>query len=78
LLINPGVLVRFELSRPLATLAHRARHEDGAAVVLVVPSHADDLAPAINDRMPVPIESGGQRLRLPESWLSNLDRAPEV
>jgi serine/threonine protein kinase len=76
LLIHPGVLARFDLSGALARLSERAQREEGAAVVLVVPSHEGTAAPSINGHLPVPTEAGGQRLRLPETWLRNAHRAP--
>ena len=75
LLVHPGVLARFELRDPLYALSTRAQNEEGAAVVLVVPSHADGLAPSINNLLPVPTVAGSQRLRMPESWLKNAHRA---
>ena len=75
LLVHPGALARYHLGSEIRQLAHRAQHEDGAAVVLVVPSHADGLAPSINGRLPVPTENEGQRLLLPRSWLENRHRA---
>ena len=75
LLINPGIFARFGLQQTLVQLVRRSQHEDGAAVVLVIPSHADGLAPTINNQLAVPTEAGGQRLRMPESWLANEHRA---
>jgi hypothetical protein len=71
LLIHPGVLARFRLQDALYSLSHRAQNEEGAAVVLLIPSHADGLAPNINNQLPVPTVAGSQRLRLPKSWLEN-------
>lgn len=76
LLVHPGVLARFDLRDALFELAERAQNEEGAAVVLLVPSHDDGLAPSINHQLPVPTVAGGQRLRLPESWIENKHRAP--
>ena len=75
LLVHPGVLARYGLSKALNKLAERAQHKDGAAVVLVVPSHADGRSPSINNQIPVPTEGAGQRLFMPESWLRNEHRA---
>ena len=75
LLIHPGALARFDLAEPLYELSRRAQHEEGAAVVLLVPSYDDGLAPSINNQLPVPTEDAGQRLRMPEAWLSNAHRA---
>jgi hypothetical protein len=46
-------------------------------VLLVVPSHADGLAPSINGRLPVPAPLPGQRLLMPEPWLANAHRAAD-
>ena len=71
LLVHPGALARFGLSDALYALSQRAQNEEGAAVVLLIPSHTDGLAPNINNQLPVPTVAGGQRLRMPESWLRN-------
>jgi serine/threonine protein kinase len=78
LLVHPGVLARFDLDRVLLTLSEHAERGDGEAVVLLVPSHKDGLAPSINNHLPVPTESGGQRLWMPTSWLANAHRAAEA
>ncbi len=75
--MHPGVLARYGLAGEIQELASRAEHEDGA-VVLLVPSHADGLAPSINNRLAVPTESEGQRLVMPRSWLENKHRAAEM
>ena len=75
LLVQPGVLARFGLSDTVNRLSRSAQHDDGAAIVLMVPSHDDGLAPSINNQLPVPTESEGQRLRMPEAWLRNVHAA---
>ena len=77
LLVWPGALARYELSAALSRLVERAERGDTGAVVLVVPSHADGLAPSINGRLPVPAPLPGQRLQMPEPWLANAHRAAE-
>jgi hypothetical protein len=76
-LVWPGALARYGLSGPLARLVEQAERGDTGAVLLVVPSHADGLAPSINGRLPVPAPLPGQRLQLPEPWLANAHRAAE-
>ena len=78
LLVWPGAFARYGLSGALARLVDRAERGDTHAVLLVVPSHADGLAPSINGRLPVPAPLPGQRLVLPESWLANAHRAAEI
>jgi len=77
-LVWPGSLARYGLSGALARLVDQAERGASGAVLLVVPSHADGLAPSINGRLPVPAPLPGQRLRLPEPWLANAHRAAEV
>jgi hypothetical protein len=75
LLVWPGALARYGLSTALSRLVEQAERGDSSAVLLVVPSHADGLAPSINGRLPVPAPLPGQRLQMPEPWLANAHRA---
>lgn len=75
LLTHPGVFARFGLSTLLDRLVQRAELEDGRAVLLLVASHADGLAPSINGVLPVPAPLPSQRLSLPDEWLANEHRA---
>ena len=75
LLVHPGALARYDLADALNTLTQQAQRGKGTAVVLVVPSHADGLAPSINNLLPVRTETAAERLRMPESWLRNEHRA---
>ena len=77
-LVWPGTLARYGLSGALSRLVDRAERGDTGAVLLVVPSHADGLAPSINGRLPVPAPLPGQRLQMPEPWLENAHRAAET
>lgn len=74
LLVWPGALARYDLSTQLARLVDVAG-KDAPPVLLVVPSHADGLAPSINGRLPVPAPLPGQRLVMPDAWLGNAHRA---
>ena len=76
LLVHPGAFERYGLADPISRLSLRAQAEEGAGIVLLVPSHRDDPFPSINGRLPVPTETAGQRLRMPESWLRGAHRAP--
>jgi len=78
LLVHPGALARYDLSGPLQALVERAQSEDGAAILLVVPTYDDGAAPSINGEMPVPAPLPGQRLRVPVSWLRNEHRAAQT
>lgn len=75
LLVHPGIFARYDLSLELQDLVERAEHEEGAAVLLLVPSYDDGAPPSINGRLPVPVHQAGQRLRVPRSWLRNEHRA---
>lgn len=78
LLVWPGALARYELKGTLQAVVQRAQQADTPAVLLVVPSHANGLAPNINGRLPVPVPLPAQRLVMPEEWLRNLHRAAEM
>jgi serine/threonine protein kinase len=78
LLAWPGTFARYGLSGALARLVERAERGDTHAVILVVPSHADGLAPSINGRLPVPAPLPGQRLILPDAWLRNAHGEAEL
>ncbi|MFO7564502.1 MAG: protein kinase [Enhygromyxa sp.] len=77
-LVWPGALARYGLSSALSRLVEEAESGDTGAVLLVVPSHADGLAPSINGRLPVPAPLPGQRLQMPEPWIGNAHRAAEA
>ncbi len=76
-LVWPGLLARYGLSKALSRLVEQAERGETQALLLVVPSYADGLAPSINDRLPVPAPLPGQRLEMPEPWLENAHRAGE-
>lgn len=75
LLVHPGALAHYGLDQELQELIERAESEDGAAVLLLVPSYDDGALPSINGTMAVPAPLPGQRLRVPGSWLRNEHRA---
>lgn len=77
-LVWPGAVARYGLSSALSRLVEQAERGDTGAVLLVVPSHADGLAPSINGCLPVPAPLPGQRLQMPEPWLANAHRAAEA
>ena len=78
LLVRPGALARYGLAETITALSLRAQSEEGAGIVLLLPSHDDGRAPSINGTLPVPTETAGQRLRLPESWMRGEHRAPAL
>ncbi|MDX9723754.1 MAG: protein kinase, partial [Myxococcota bacterium] len=78
LLLWPGALARYGLASALSRLVEEAERGDTGAVLLVLPSHADGLAPSINGRLPVPAPLPVQRLQLPEPWLAKAHRAAET
>ena len=74
----PGSLARYQLAKILKHLVDRADKGDTGAVLLVVPSHADGLAPSINGRLTVPAPLPSQRLLMPEPWIANAHRGAEA
>lgn len=74
----PGALARYGLSSALMRIVDGAERGDAPAILLVVPSHADGTAPAINGRLPVPASLPSQRLSMPDAWLANAHKAAEV
>jgi serine/threonine protein kinase len=78
ILVWPGAMARYRLSSALGRLVEQAERGDTSAILLVVPSHADGLAPSINGRLPIPAPLPGQRLQMPEPWLANAHRAAEA
>lgn len=75
LLAWPGAFARYGLAGALSRLVEQAERGDTPAVVLIVPSHADGLAPSINGRLTVPAPLPSQRLVMPDAWLANEHRA---
>lgn len=74
-LVAPGSFGRYALAPQLQLLIERAEHEEGAAVLLLVPSYDTGRPPTINNTLPVPAPLPGQRLKVPKSWLTNAHRA---
>ncbi|KYG01943.1 hypothetical protein BE21_55535 [Sorangium cellulosum] len=71
----PGALARYGLAGALQRIVDGAERGDAPAILLVVPSHADGIAPSINGRLPVPAPLPSQRLVMPDAWLANAHRA---
>lgn len=78
LLVWPGALARYGLAGALSRLVAGAEHGDAPAILLVVPSHHDGVAPSINGLLPVPAPLPSQRLVMPGAWLANAHRAAET
>jgi serine/threonine protein kinase len=78
LLAWPGALARYSLAGALTRIVEGAERGDTPAVLLVVPSHADGMAPSINGRLPVPAPLPSQRLVMPDAWLANAHKAAEI
>ncbi len=81
-LTDPGLLARFGLLRFLKQLVEHARQDDAPAVFLVVPSAEDAgggvrIAHSVGD-LAVPLTSPAQHLRVPTSWLKNLDKGRRI
>jgi serine/threonine protein kinase len=75
LLTQPGVLARYQLAAPLHTLLQATQRDDGPGVFLIVPAYSDNSPTPVIDAptgsLPVPLSSPGQRLRIPDAWISN-------
>ena len=75
LLAWPGAFARYELAGALSRIVDGAERGNAPAILLVVPAHADGMAPNINGRLPVPVPLPSQRLVMPDAWLANAHRA---
>lgn len=77
-LTDPGLLARYGLGDFLKKLVVRSRADDTPAVFLIVPA-ADEAGGGVRivhpvGDLPIPLTSPAQHLRVPETWLENLDR----
>jgi serine/threonine protein kinase len=77
LLTEPGILARYGLDDVVESLVERSRGDDAPPVILINPT--DDSAKhaeidAATQRLPVPLLSAAQRLRVPRSWIDNEHR----
>jgi serine/threonine protein kinase len=75
LVVNPGLLARYDRLNLLAQLAQDVGRTDGIhGLWLLVPANDQSPLPVLN-RKPIPITNAAQHARLTEAWLSNRHRA---
>jgi hypothetical protein len=77
-LTEPGLLARYGLQGFLKRLVEHARQDDAPAVFVIVPATEDAgggvrIAHPLGD-LPIPITSPAQHLKVPTTWIRNLDR----
>lgn len=75
LLVQPGLLARYQLTDFVSALVAAAKKDEAAAILLLVPSHDTGAAPLINGRLAVPDLLVGQTLWVPREWLGNKHNA---
>jgi hypothetical protein len=79
LLLQPGLLARYQLEDFLRTLVERTTRNDGASVLLVVPCHDEGGTPEIrttSGSLPIAGILPGQRAWIPRAWIENRHAAP--
>jgi hypothetical protein len=75
LLINPGLLARFQLADFLRTMAGSTRQRGCAAIFLLVPAHDGAGVPLINGERTIPKVGPPQELWVPPEWIKERRRA---
>jgi serine/threonine protein kinase len=75
LLVQPGLLARYQLADFVSALVTAAKADEAAAILLLVPAHDTGSAPLINGRLAVPDLLAGQTLWVPREWLGNKHNA---
>ena len=75
LVVNPGLLARYDRMNLLAQLASDVGRTDGIhGLWVLVPANDQSPLPFLNNK-PIPITNAAQHARLTEAWLSNKHRA---
>jgi hypothetical protein len=75
LVINPGLLARYDRLNLLAEAAQDVGRTDGIhGLWILVPANDQSPLPLLNQK-PIPITNAAQHARLTEAWLSNRHRA---
>jgi serine/threonine protein kinase len=75
LLVNPGLLARYDRLNLLATLAVDVGRRDGIhGLWVLVPVNGTSPLPILNDK-PIPLINPAQHARLTEAWITNRHRA---
>ncbi len=75
LLVQPGLLARYQLTDFVSALVSAAKSDEAAAILLLVPAHDTGAMPLINGRLAVPDLLAGQTLWVPREWLGNKHNA---
>ncbi|MCA9613344.1 MAG: hypothetical protein KC586_11380, partial [Myxococcales bacterium] len=75
LLIQPGLVARYQLKAFLQRLVDAAKSAP-AAILLLVPSHDTGGIPRINAELPIPGLHPSQALWVSHEWLTNRHQAP--
>lgn len=77
LVVNPGLLARYDRLNLFAELAQEVGRTNGIhGLWILVPANDQSPLPVLN-RKPIPITNSAQHARLTEAWLSNRHRAAE-
>lgn len=72
LLVQRGLLARYELGKLLERIVGASQEEQAAAIVMVVPGREDDAGvPRIDDRLAVPGLLRGLSGWIPREWIRN-------
>jgi hypothetical protein len=78
LVVNPGLLARYDRMNLLAQLASDVGRTDGIhGLWLLVPANDRSPLPTLNHK-PIPITNAAQHARITEAWLTNRHRATTV
>jgi hypothetical protein len=78
LVVNPGLLARYDRMNLFAQLASDVGRTDGIhGLWLLVPANDQSPLPTLNHK-PIPITNAAQHARITEAWLSNRHRAAET
>jgi hypothetical protein len=75
LLIQPGLLARYDLRELIAAIVDAAHDERSEAIVIVNPIHEGDRPDVIGHRLPIPGLLAGQVSHIPRPWLVNQHRS---
>jgi hypothetical protein len=73
LIVNPGLLARYELSEFLRQLIASCRLRDDRAIFLLVPSPDQGGVPRINATLPIPDVGAPDSLVVPPTWVKTIN-----
>ena len=71
LLVQPGLLARYELRDLLAALLDAAKSADHPSILLLVPGHDTAGVPPIEGTLPLPGVLASHVIRLPSAWIAS-------